>query len=54
MVINKSFGQGVFPEQMKVAKVVPIHKEGSRTEVGNYRHISLLMTFSGMCPIYLL
>ena len=46
VVINKSFEQGLFPEQMKVAKVVPIHKEGSRTEVGNYRPISLLTTFS--------
>ena len=34
VVINKSFEQGVFPEQMKVAKVVPIYKKGSRTEVG--------------------
>ena len=46
MVINKSFQQGVFPEQMKLAKVIPIHKEGSKTNVGNYRPISLLTAFS--------
>ena len=45
-IINKSFTQGVFPEQMKVAKVVPIYKEGTKTDVGNYRPISLLTTFS--------
>ena len=45
-VINKSFDQGVFPQELKIAKVVPIHKEGSRSQVGNYRPISLLMTFS--------
>ena len=46
MIINMSFQQGVFPEQMKTAKVVPIHKEGSKTDVGNYRPISLLTSFS--------
>ena len=25
-VINKSFSQGVFPDQMKIARVIPIHK----------------------------
>ena len=28
------------------AKVVPIHKNGPKTEVGNYRPISLPMAFS--------
>ena len=46
MVINKSFQQGLFPKQMKMAKVVPIHKDGPKTEVGNYRPISLLTAFS--------
>ena len=26
MVINKSFREGVFPEQMKLSKVIPVHK----------------------------
>ena len=38
--------EGVFPDQMKTARVVPIHKEGSKSEVGNYRPISLLTSFS--------
>jgi len=45
-VINLSFQQGIFPESLKVAKVVPIHKEGSKTDVANYRPISLLSCFS--------
>ena len=45
-MINCSFNDGIFPEALKIAKVVPIHKEGSRTEVSNYRPISLLSTFS--------
>ena len=45
-LINSSFNDGIFPEQLKLAKVVPIHKAGKRTEVSNYRPISLLSTFS--------
>ena len=45
-VINCSFQEGVFPHQLKLTKVVPIHKSGKRTEVSYYRPISLLSTFS--------
>ena len=34
MVIDKSFQEGTFPEQLKIAKVIPIHKEESRQSVG--------------------
>ena len=45
-VINKSFQEGVFPEQMKLARVTPIYKEGAKIDVGNYRPISILNSFS--------
>ena len=45
-IINKSFNEGVFPRQLKNARVVPVFKEGSKTEVGNYRPISLLSSLS--------
>jgi exonuclease III len=45
-VITSSFEQGVFPKPLKLARVVPIFKGGSKTDVANYRPISLLATFS--------
>ena len=45
-IINASFSQGVFPEELKLAKVIPIHKSGKKTDVSNYRPISLLSAFS--------
>ena len=45
-VINKSLQQGIFPSELKVARVTPIHKEGPRNDVSNYRPISLLTSFS--------
>jgi len=41
-LINLSFETGVFPEILKISKVVPIFKKGSPLEPSNYRPISLL------------
>ena len=45
-LINKSMNQGVFPDTLKKAKVIPLFKEGSKTDVNNYRPISLLTIWS--------
>ncbi|MCP4491665.1 MAG: hypothetical protein GY820_30820, partial [Gammaproteobacteria bacterium] len=45
-VINSSYEQGIFPQALKVARVVPVHKGGPKTDVANYRPISLLSCFS--------
>ena len=42
--INASLNYGIFPDLLKTAKVVPIHKAGSRSDVANYRPISLSFT----------
>ena len=44
--MNSSFEHGIFPSQLKIAKVIPIHKSGDSTDVTNYRPISLLSAFS--------
>ena len=45
-LVNLSFQQGVFPDVLKTAEVIPIHKKGSKLDHGNYRPISLLSIFS--------
>ena len=45
-LFNLSFLQGVVPTQMKIAKIIPIHKGGDRSSMDNYRPISLLSCFS--------
>ena len=45
-VCSTSFEHGVFPDNMKVAKVVPLFKAGDRSVFSNYRPISLLSQFS--------
>ena len=45
-IFNASLVEGIFPDIMKVAIVVPLHKGHSTMELGNYRPISLLLTLS--------
>jgi len=45
-IINLSFAQGKFPNELKIAKVVPIFKSGDPNNVNNYRPISLLSSIS--------
>ena len=42
IIFNTSLATGIFPEKLKVAKVIPIHKKDSKLECSNYRPISLL------------
>ncbi len=45
-IINQSLLKGIVPEEMKVAKVIPIHKSSDPTIMKNYRPVSLLPAFS--------
>ena len=45
-LINSSFLEGVFPDNLKIARVVPLYKAGSKQDVNNYRPISILNTMS--------
>ena len=45
-IFNLSFQTGTFPEKMKIAKVIPLFKSGSKNDFNNYRPISLLPQLS--------
>ena len=45
-LINQSFEEGIFPSCLKTARVIPIHKAGSKLKVNNYRPISTLQFLS--------
>ena len=46
IIFNSSLSEGKFPQQMKLAEVVPLHKNSCRSLPSNYRPISLLITIS--------
>ena len=45
-LFNKSFSDGIFPNQMKTSKVVPVYKAKDQQQFTNYRPISLLPSIS--------
>ena len=44
-LLNLSITQGVFPNELKIAKVIPIFKSGDSAQIGNYRPVSVLPFF---------
>ena len=44
--VNDSFTSGNFPDKLKLARITPIFKKGSRFDKDNYRPIAVLSSFS--------
>ena len=44
--VNQSLTTGIFPDNLKLAKVIPLFKKGDPTSINNYRPISLLPALS--------
>ena len=46
VIINQSLTTGIFPDRLKIAKVIPLFKKGDPHTMDNYRPISLLPAIS--------
>ena len=42
VMINQSFVSGIFPDKLKIAKVVPLYKKNEKNKIEKYRPVSLL------------
>ena len=47
-LFNLSIEKGIFPDDLKIAKVTPIYKSDDKSDLSNYRPISVLSCFSKM------
>ena len=45
-IFNLSLTSGIYPDKLKIAKVIPIFKKGAPSSVNNYRPISILSTIN--------
>ena len=45
-IINLSISNGIVPDEMKIAHVIPLCKSGDRELIVNYRPVSILPSFS--------
>ena len=46
VIFNTSFLTGIVPDKFKLARVIPVFKKGSQTNLSNYRPISRLSVFN--------
>ena len=47
-LINQSLENGSFPDELKIAKVIPLFKSGDCFETRNYRPISVYLFFKNI------
>ena len=47
-IFNSSITNWIFPDVWKTANVTPIHKSGSKSDLNNYRPISVISVFARM------
>ena len=46
LLAKQTLNSGIFPDKLKIAKVIPIFKKGDSTQFTNYRPISILPVIS--------
>ena len=44
-IYNASTESGIFPDKLKISKVIPLHKKGDTRDSQNYRPIASLSVF---------
>ena len=44
-IFNKCLDAGIFPDKLKIARVIPVFKKGSTEILSNYRPISVCLYF---------
>ena len=54
LIINQMLYSGIFPEQLKVSKIIPLHRANDKMFLTNYRLIALLPSISKIFEYILL
>ena len=52
-IFNCCISEGIFPDKLKYAEIIPIYKQGDKTQSSNHRPISILSPFSKIFEIHL-
>lgn len=50
-IFNICMSQGIFPEELKLTRIVPVHKKGDFNDLNNYRPIAIIPTLAKIFEI---
>ena len=53
-IINISISTGQFPDLLKVAKIIPIHKSGAQDDPANYRPIPIQLSHGNLAYVMIM
>ena len=53
LIVNQVLHTGIFPKQLKLSRVKPIHKSGEQSHFCNYKPISLLPSMSKVFEFFI-
>ena len=45
-IFNSCLNSGLYPDELKIARVIPLHKGGAKFELKNFRPISILSSIN--------
>lgn len=51
LIAKKALLSGIYPDQWKEAKILPVYKSGSKLNINNYRQIAILCNYSKIIEI---
>ena len=46
ILTNMSMSEGIAPDELKIAKIIPVHKSNAKDEISNYKPISVVPSIS--------
>ena len=52
-IFNHCIIEGVFPDELKIAEIIPVYKKGDKNKSSNWRPISLLSPFANIFELHI-
>lgn len=52
LLFRRSLDEGIFPSILKLSSITPVHKSGIKSDISNYRPISISLTYKNYLNLW--